>query len=193
MRRCWCYEGQSGETWGSPDPSHTGWSIIYIGFTIFFWKLVLEGIGSHGGTVRHSLVVVLEKKGIHQETDILENYGIDSETDVSSVLDQDDFSKLVSQVLPYKETRSMVWSCVCTCREHAAFSPSSLDERPSLGGQIYWETTRSKIVYFRRTFRVFTNSYTRMMYSRDVPSVSGKMKAQVQLHGHLLHTFQVKE
>ena len=58
--------------------------------------------------MRHSLVVVLEKKGMHQETDILENYGIDSETDVSSVLDQDDFSKLVSQVLPCKETRSMV-------------------------------------------------------------------------------------
>ena len=53
-------------------------------------------------------LVVFEKKGMYQETDILENYGIDSETDVSSVLDQDDFSKLVSQVLPYKETRSMV-------------------------------------------------------------------------------------
>ena len=40
-------------------------------------------------------LVVLEKKGLHQVTDILENYGIDSETDVS-VIDQDDFRKLVS-------------------------------------------------------------------------------------------------
>ena len=40
-------------------------------------------------------VVVLVKNGLHLQTYILENYGIDSETDVS-VLDQDDFIKLVS-------------------------------------------------------------------------------------------------
>jgi hypothetical protein len=34
-------------------------------------------------------------KGLHQAADILENYGINSETDVS-VLDRDDFCKLVS-------------------------------------------------------------------------------------------------
>ena len=37
----------------------------------------------------------MEKKGLHQAADILENYGINSETDVS-VLDRDDFCKLVS-------------------------------------------------------------------------------------------------
>ena len=37
------------------------------------------------------LLVVFEKKGLHQVTEILQNYGIDSTTDVS-VFDRDDFS-----------------------------------------------------------------------------------------------------
>jgi hypothetical protein len=41
---------------------------------------------------------VIEKQGLHQATEILENYGINSETDVS-VLDRDDFCKLVSEGL----------------------------------------------------------------------------------------------
>jgi hypothetical protein len=36
-----------------------------------------------------------EKKGLNQAAEILENYGINSETDVS-VIDRDDFCKLVS-------------------------------------------------------------------------------------------------
>jgi hypothetical protein len=40
-------------------------------------------------------LVVLEKKGLHQVSEILENYGINSETDVS-VLDRDYFCKLTS-------------------------------------------------------------------------------------------------
>ena len=39
--------------------------------------------------------MVIEKQGLHQAAEILENYGINSETDVS-VLDRDDFCKLVS-------------------------------------------------------------------------------------------------
>jgi hypothetical protein len=68
---------------------------------------------------------VLEKKGLHQEEDILENNGIDSETDVS-VLDQDDFSKLVSRGFKPLDVKKLerwcdtcVHDCVCTCREHA--------------------------------------------------------------------------
>jgi hypothetical protein len=40
-------------------------------------------------------LAVIEEQGLHQEAEILENYGINSETDVS-VLDRDDFCKLVS-------------------------------------------------------------------------------------------------
>jgi hypothetical protein len=40
-------------------------------------------------------LTVIEKQGLHQAAEILENYGINSETDVS-VLDRDDFCKLVS-------------------------------------------------------------------------------------------------
>jgi hypothetical protein len=40
-------------------------------------------------------LAVIEKQGLHQTAEILENYGINSETDVS-VLDRDDFCKLVS-------------------------------------------------------------------------------------------------
>ena len=52
----------------------------------------------------------LEKKGLHQAAEILENYGINSETDVS-VLDRDDFCKLVSgrvQTVEIKEARALV-------------------------------------------------------------------------------------
>ncbi len=38
------------------------------------------------------------EKGLYQAEEILENYGINSETDVS-VLDRDDFCKLVSGAL----------------------------------------------------------------------------------------------
>ena len=38
---------------------------------------------------------MIEKQGLHQAAEILENNGINSETDVS-VLDRDDFCKLVS-------------------------------------------------------------------------------------------------
>jgi hypothetical protein len=54
----------------------------------FQGKLMVEGEES-------DWLSELEKKGLHQETEIFENYGINSETDVS-VLDQDDFWKLVS-------------------------------------------------------------------------------------------------
>jgi hypothetical protein len=40
-------------------------------------------------------MAVIEKKGLYQAAEILENYGINSDTDVS-MLDRDDFSKLVS-------------------------------------------------------------------------------------------------
>ena len=50
----------------------------------------------NGGEERSRWLTVLEKNGTHLVADILENYGIDSETD-ASVLDQDDFSKLVSR------------------------------------------------------------------------------------------------
>ena len=40
-------------------------------------------------------MTVLEKKGLHQSTEILENYGIESETDVS-LFDRDDLFKLTS-------------------------------------------------------------------------------------------------
>ena len=43
-------------------------------------------------------LVVFDKKRLHQVVEILENYGVDSETDVS-VLDRDDFCKLVSRGL----------------------------------------------------------------------------------------------
>ena len=43
-------------------------------------------------------LTVIEKQGLHQVAEILENNGINSETDVS-VLDRDDFCKLVSEGL----------------------------------------------------------------------------------------------
>ena len=46
---------------------------------------------------------MLEKKGLRQAVEILENYGINSDTDVS-VLDRDDFCKLVSGGLRPLET-----------------------------------------------------------------------------------------
>jgi hypothetical protein len=46
---------------------------------------------------------VIEKKGLYQAAEILENYGINSETDVS-MLDRDDFCKLVSGGLRQLET-----------------------------------------------------------------------------------------
>jgi hypothetical protein len=49
-------------------------------------------------------VVVFEKKGMYQTVDILENYGIDSDTDVS-VIDQDNFNKLVSPRLRSLDTK----------------------------------------------------------------------------------------
>jgi hypothetical protein len=52
--------------------------------------------------------VVIEKQRLHQAAEILENYGINSETDVS-VLDRDDFYKLVSGGLRPLE----VWASFC--------------------------------------------------------------------------------
>ena len=60
---------------------------------------------------------VHEKNGLNLTADILENYGIDSETDVS-VLDQDDFRKLVSRGLKTLDTTEKLehWSDVVrTC------------------------------------------------------------------------------
>ena len=52
----------------------------------------------------------LEKKGLHQATEILENYGINSETDVS-VLDRDDFCKLASRGLkPLEASMLSPWN-----------------------------------------------------------------------------------
>jgi len=48
-------------------------------------------------------LTAMEKKGLHQAADILDNYGINSETDMS-VLDRDDFCKLVSGGLRPLET-----------------------------------------------------------------------------------------
>ena len=61
-------------------------------------------------------LMVFEKKGLHQETDILENYGIDSESDVS-LLDQDDFSDLVSLGLkPFQVKKLDHWCEVVRTR-----------------------------------------------------------------------------
>ena len=49
---------------------------------------------------------MLEKKGLHQAAGILESYGIDSETDVS-LLDRDDFYKLVSNGLKPMEGKKL--------------------------------------------------------------------------------------
>jgi hypothetical protein len=51
--------------------------------------------GSYGKLKTSGWLTVIEKQGLHQTAEILENYGINSETDVS-VLDRDDFCKLVS-------------------------------------------------------------------------------------------------
>ena len=55
------------------------------GFGNFAWT----GPKLHFNRLLKLLLVVLEKKGLHQAAGILENYGIDSETDVS-LLDQGD-------------------------------------------------------------------------------------------------------
>ena len=51
---------------------------------------------------------MIEKQGLHQAAEILENYGINSETDVS-VLDRDDFCKLVSGGLRPLEAWASFW------------------------------------------------------------------------------------
>ena len=53
---------------------------------------------------------VFEKKGLHQEAGILENYGITCETDVS-LLDRDDFFKLVLNVLKSMEGKKLERWC----------------------------------------------------------------------------------
>ena len=58
-------------------------------------------------------LAVLEKKGLHQAADILDKYGINSETDVS-VLDRDDFCKLVSAGLkPLQAKKLERWPNSC--------------------------------------------------------------------------------
>ena len=70
--------------------------------------------------------MVLEKKGLHQVENILDNYGIDSETDVS-LLDQDDFSKLVSRrIKPFHAKKLEYWCEVVSARAENML-PSSLN------------------------------------------------------------------
>ena len=74
-------------------------------------------------------LVVLEKKGLHQATEILESYGIDSETDVS-LLDQDDFSKLASNGLKPMEGKKLERWCTSV---HAPAQNMQLARAPSAG------------------------------------------------------------
>jgi len=55
-------------------------------------------------------LAVLEKKGLLQAADILDKYGINSETDVS-VLDRDDFCKLVSAGLKPLQAKKLERWC----------------------------------------------------------------------------------
>jgi hypothetical protein len=55
-------------------------------------------------------LTVFEKKGLHQVADILDKYGINSETDVS-VLDRDDFWKLVSEGLKSLQVKKLERWC----------------------------------------------------------------------------------
>ena len=66
-------------------------------------------------------LTVLEKKGLHQVADILDKYGINSETDVS-VLDRDDFCKLVSEGLKSLQAKKLERWCD--------------DERPRVGNTL---------------------------------------------------------
>ncbi len=69
---------------------------------------------------------VLEKNGLSLEADIFENYGIDSETDLS-VLDQDDFSKLVSRGMkPFHVKKLESW-CDAVRERVENMLPSSLN------------------------------------------------------------------
>ena len=71
-------------------------------------------------------LVVFEKKGMYQETDILENYGIDSETDLL-VLDQDDFSKLASRGLKPLYAKKLELWCGSVRERAQNMLPSSLN------------------------------------------------------------------
>jgi hypothetical protein len=68
----------------------------------------------------------LEKKGLHQVTEILENYGMNNETDVS-VFDRDDFCKLVSRGLKPLEAKKLQRWCDAVCARAENMFPSSLN------------------------------------------------------------------
>ena len=72
------------------------------------------------------LLTVFEKNGLYQEADILENYGIDSETDVS-VLDQDDFRKLVSRGIKSLYVKKIERWCQAVCARVENMLSSSLN------------------------------------------------------------------
>ena len=71
-------------------------------------------------------LTVIEKQGLHQAAEILENYGINSETDVS-VLDRDDFCKLVSRGLKPLEAKKLQRWCDAVCARAENMFPSSLN------------------------------------------------------------------
>ena len=71
-------------------------------------------------------LTVMEKNGLRLAAEILENYGIDSETDLL-VLDQDDFSKLVSRGLkPFHGKKLEHW-CGAVRERVENMLPSSLN------------------------------------------------------------------
>ena len=78
--------------------------------------------------------MVLEKKGLHQVAGILENYGIDCETDVS-VLDRDDFSKLVSNGIKSMEGKKLELWCNVVCARTENMLTSSLNTPAVIRGK----------------------------------------------------------
>ena len=71
-------------------------------------------------------LTVLEKNGLGPAAAILENYGIDSETDLL-VLDQDDFSKLVSRGLKSLYGKKLERWCGAVRERAQNMLPSSLN------------------------------------------------------------------
>ncbi len=71
-------------------------------------------------------LTVLEKNGLRLVTDTFENYRIDSQTDLF-VLDQDDFSKLVSRGLKPLHVKKLERWCDVVCERVENMLPSSLN------------------------------------------------------------------
>ena len=71
-------------------------------------------------------LTVLEKNGLRLAAEIFENYRIDSETDLS-VLDQDDFSKLVSRGLKPLHVKKLERWCDDVCERAENMLPSLLN------------------------------------------------------------------